>query len=130
MKDIIFVGWVNHGRAPVDGETAKNQYIIAELKKYCKVTVLDFYKKHKHPWIYLQALWAFMIQPKATIVLSTSASNIYSMLKWFKRFRFRISNTLTIFPKLVNLRIRCVSFFFHESWLRKDAMRFQRQQSF
>jgi glycosyltransferase involved in cell wall biosynthesis len=89
MKDIIFVGWVNHGRAPVDGETAKNQYIIAELKKCCKMTVLDFYKKRKHPWIYLQALWAVITQPQATIVLSTSASNIYGMLKWFKRLNLK-----------------------------------------
>ena len=89
MKDVIFVGWVNQGHAPVDGETAKNQYIIAELEKYCKVTVLDFYQKNRHPWIYLQALWAFMIQPKATIVLSTSASNIYSMLKWFKKLNLQ-----------------------------------------
>ena len=85
MKDVIFVGWVNQGKAPVDGETTKNQYIIAELKKYCKVTVLDFYQKRKHPWVYLQALWAVITQPHATIVLSTSASNIYGMLKWFKK---------------------------------------------
>ena len=89
MKDIIFVGWVNHGRAPVDGETAKNQYIIAELKKYCKITVLDFYKKRKHPWVYLQALWSVVTMPQATIVLSTSASNIYGMLKWFKRLNLK-----------------------------------------
>lgn len=89
MKRVIFVGWVRTGKPPVDGETAKNQYIIAELKKYCKVTVLDFYQKNRHPWIYLQALWAFMIQPKATIVLSTSASNIYSMLKWFKKLNLQ-----------------------------------------
>lgn len=89
MKDVIFVGWVNQGRAPVDGETAKNQYIIAELKKYCKVTVLDFYKKRKHPWVYLQALLAVVTQLHATIVLSTSASNIYSVLKWFKRLNLR-----------------------------------------
>ena len=89
MKDIIFVGWVNHGRAPVDGETAKNQYIIAELKKYCKITVLDFYKKRKHPWVYLQALWSVVTKPQATIVLSTSASNIYSMLKWFKKLNLK-----------------------------------------
>jgi glycosyltransferase involved in cell wall biosynthesis len=85
MKRVIFVGWVNQGRAPVDGETAKNQYIIAELKKYCKVTVLDFYKKHKHPWVYLQALWALVSQRRATLVLSTSASNIYGMLRWLKK---------------------------------------------
>lgn len=89
MKKIIFVGWVNQGKAPVDGETTKNQYIIAELKKYCKVTVLDFYQKRKHPWVYLQALWAVITQPQATIVLSTSASNIYGMLKWFKRLNLK-----------------------------------------
>ena len=89
MKDVIFVGWVNLGHAPVDGETAKNQYIIAELKKYCKVTVLDFYKKRKHPWIFLQALCAVVAQPHAIIVLSTSASNIYCMLKWFKNLNLK-----------------------------------------
>lgn len=85
MKQVLFVGWVNQGKAPVDGETTKNQYIIAELKKYCKVTVLDFYEKRKHPWVYLQALWAVIIQYQATIVFSTSASNIYGVLKWFKK---------------------------------------------
>ena len=89
MKDIIFAGWVNQGHAPVDGETAKNQYIIAELKKYCKVTVLDFYEKRKHPWVYLQALWAVVTKPNAAIVLSTSASNIYGILKWFKKLNLQ-----------------------------------------
>lgn len=89
MKNILFVGWVRTGKQPVDGETTKNQYIIAELKKYCKVTVLDFYQKNRHPWIYLQALWAFITQPKATIVLSTSAKNVYGMLKLFKALHVR-----------------------------------------
>ncbi len=89
MKQVLFVGWVNLGKPPVDGETTKNQYIIAELKKYCKVTVLDFYEKNRHPWIYLQALWAFITQPKATIVLSTSAKNVYGMLKLFRVLHVR-----------------------------------------
>ena len=84
MKKILFVGWVNQGRKPVDGETTKNQHIIAILEKYCWVYVLDFYQKKKHPWIFLQAVWAFVKYPKATIVLSTSAQNVYSMLKFFK----------------------------------------------
>ena len=50
-KKVLFVGWVNKGKKPVDGETTKNQYIIAELEKYCDVTVLDFYNKKAHPWI-------------------------------------------------------------------------------
>lgn len=89
MKEIIFVGWVNKGKLPVDGETTKNQYIIAELEKFCKVHVLDFYQKNKHPWIYLQALWAFVRYPQATIILSTSAENIYAMLKLFKRLEVK-----------------------------------------
>ena len=89
MKKIIFVGWVYQGKAPVDGETTKNQYIIAKLRKYCKVKVLDFYQKNRHPWIYLQALWAFITQPKATIILSTSAKNVYGMLKLFKALHVR-----------------------------------------
>ncbi len=89
MKNIIFVGWVNQGKAPVDGETTKNQYIIAELQKYCKVTVLDFYEKNSHPWVYLQALWALLTMPKATIIFSTSAKNVYGMLKLFKRMHLK-----------------------------------------
>ena len=89
MKKVIFVGWVNQGKAPVDGETTKNQYIIAELKKYCKVTVLDFYEKRRHPWVYVQALWALLTKPKATIIFSTSAKNVYAILRLFKRLKVR-----------------------------------------
>lgn len=84
MKHVIFVGWVNQGKPPVDGETAKNQHLITALRKYCRVTVLDFYQKNRHPWVFLQALWAFVSQPKATIIFSTSAKNVYSILKLFK----------------------------------------------
>ena len=89
MKKVLFVGWVNQGRAPVDGETTKNQFIIAELKKYCRVTVLDFYEKRRHPWIYPQALMAFIFQPQATIIFSTSAKNVYAFLRLFKCLHVR-----------------------------------------
>jgi len=89
MKQVIFVGWVREGKPPVDGETTKNQYIIAELKKYCKVTVLDFYQKNRHPWIYLQAVQALVCQPNATIVFSTSAKNVYGILRFFKKLHLR-----------------------------------------
>ena len=105
MKKVIFVGWVNQGRAPVDGETTKNQYIIAELKKYCKMTVLDFYEKRRHPWVYVHALWALLAKPKATIIFSTSAKNVYAILQLFKRLHFRRDIIYWViggaFPKLV-----------------------------
>lgn len=89
MKNVIFVGWVNQGKPPVDGETAKNQHLITALRKFCRVTVLDFYQKNRHPWVFPQALWAFVSQPKATIILSTSAKNVYGMLKLFKALHVR-----------------------------------------
>lgn len=85
MKQVIFVGWISKNAVPVVGETVKNQYILAELEKYCKVYPLDFYQKNKHPWIYLQAIWTFLAHPKASIVLSTSARNVYVMLKLLKK---------------------------------------------
>ena len=89
MKTIVFVGWVNQGKSPVDGETTKNQYIIAELEKHCRLKVLDFYKKNRHPWVFFQALWAFLKYPKATIILSTSAVNVYSFLSFLFQMRIK-----------------------------------------
>lgn len=84
MKKVIIVGYIRQGRPPVDGETTKNQFIIKELEKYCKVYPLDFYEKNKHPWIYLQALWTFVAHSNASVILSTTAKNVYSILKLFK----------------------------------------------
>lgn len=84
MKKVIFVGWIDKGNVPVVGETMKNQYIIGELQKYCNIIALDFYKKNKHPWIYIQAICYFIFHPHASIILSTSAKNVYSMLKLFR----------------------------------------------
>lgn len=89
MKSVIFVGWVSQGKPPVDGETAKNQHLITALRKFCRVTVLDFYQKNRHPWVFLQALWAVISQPKAAIVFSTSAKNIYAVLKLIKALRLK-----------------------------------------
>lgn len=83
-KQVIFVGWISKGAIPVVGETVKNQYIIEELKKYCDVIELDFYQKNKHPWIYLQTIWSFLRYPQASIILSTSAKNVYTMLRVMK----------------------------------------------
>ena len=57
--------------------------------RYCKVTVLDFYEKRRHPWVYVQALWALLAKPKATIIFSTSAKNVYSILRLFKGLHVR-----------------------------------------
>lgn len=86
MKKVILIGRINRGHQPIGGETAKNQALMAELKKHCQVTALDFYRNKQRPWIFLQTLWALLSQPEATIILSTTAKNIYPLLKAFKMF--------------------------------------------
>lgn len=86
MKKVILIGRINKGRMPIGGETAKNQALIVELEKYCQVTALDFYRNKQRPWIFLQTLWALLSKPHATIILSTTAKNIYPLLMSFKLF--------------------------------------------
>lgn len=78
------IGRINHGQLPIGGETGKNQVLVSILQKYVDVVALDFYRNKQRPWIYLQTLWALLRYPDASIVLSTTASNIYPLLKAFK----------------------------------------------
>ena len=88
-KQVILIGRINQGHLPIGGETAKNQALVSALSKCCRVTPLDFYRNKQRPWVYLQTLWALLTQPKATIILSTTASNIYPLLKAFKMLGIR-----------------------------------------
>ena len=83
------IGRINYGHLPIGGETAKNQTLVAELSKYCRVIALDFYRNKQRPWIYLQTLWALLRYPDASIILSTTARNIYPLLKVFKTLRLK-----------------------------------------
>lgn len=83
-RRVILIGRINQGDLPIGGETAKNQALAAEIGKYCRVIALDFYRNKQRPWVYLQTLWALLRYPDATIIFSTTASNIYPLLKVFK----------------------------------------------
>ncbi len=81
MNEVIILGRINLGRPPIGGETAKNQYLMEELGKYCKVIPLDFYRNKQRPWIFPLALFTLLLHPSATLILSTTASNIYVLMK-------------------------------------------------
>lgn len=89
MKDVILIGRINKGHLPIGGETAKNQMLIKVLGRYCDIVGIDFYRNKRRPWVFLQALLALARYSKATIILSTTAANIYSLLKIFKSFGFK-----------------------------------------
>lgn len=81
MKKVILLGRINLHKDPIGGETAKNQNLLIELRKFCKVYPLDFYNNKKRLWIFPYALLVLMFHPKATLILSTDAVNIYGLLR-------------------------------------------------
>lgn len=83
-RRVILIGRINCSHLPIGGETGKNQVLVSVLQKYVDVVALDFYRNKKRPWVYLQTLWALLRYSQATIILSTTASNIYPLLKAFK----------------------------------------------
>ena len=89
QKEVIIIGLIRLGRVPDDGETTKNQFIIKEISKYAKVIPLDFYERRKHPFIYVRTFFAFLFHPKASIIFSTTAKNVYSFIKLFKKIRLK-----------------------------------------
>lgn len=84
MKEVILIGRINKGKLPIGGETGKNQALIAGLTKYSKVYGLDFYRNKKRPWIFVQTIWTILTHPKATLILSSTASNVYPLMKIHK----------------------------------------------
>lgn len=80
-KEVILIGRINVGKQPIGGETAKNQSLVKELKKYCSVYALDFYQNRKRPWIFIQALYTLLFHPSAALILSTTASNVYKLIQ-------------------------------------------------
>lgn len=105
-KRAILIGRINQGQLPIGGETGKNQVLVSVLQKYVDVVALDFYRNKQRPWIYLQTLWALLRYPDASIILSTTASNIYPLLKAFKALGLKRNIIHWIiggeFDKLVN----------------------------
>lgn len=57
--------------------------LLKVFGQYCDIIGIDFYRNKQRPWVFLQALWVLVRYPKASIILSTTAANIYPLLKIF-----------------------------------------------
>lgn len=86
---VLLVGHIRLGEDPIDGETVKNQLILKEIGRYCEVIPLDFfYQKHRFV-LYVRSLLAFILNPTASIVFSTTAKNFISLIKIFRLLRIK-----------------------------------------
>lgn len=86
----IVVGWINKNKPADCGETMKNQLMIQKLEELgVKCYLADFKNWRKHPWVFLQLLWYFVCHYKASIILSSSAKNIYPLLRVLKILGFK-----------------------------------------
>ena len=82
---VIIIGWINKGKPADCGETMKNQLMIHRLEELgVKCYQVDFKNWRRHPWIFAVLLWYLTRHNKASIILSSSAKNIYPLLYIFK----------------------------------------------
>lgn len=86
MNKAIILGWINKGKPADCGETMKNQLMIQKLEELgVKCYLVDFKNWRKHPWVFLQLLWYMLAHRDATIVFSTSAQNVYPMMRLMRQ---------------------------------------------
>lgn len=83
-KKVILVGHIRLGENPIDGETVKNQLLMKEIERYCRVVPLDFFCR-KHRWaLYARSIMTFLLNPSASIIFSTTAKNFMPIIRLFK----------------------------------------------
>lgn len=89
-NEAIVLGWINKGKAADCGETFKNQVLIQQLEKLgVKCWQMDFKHWRWHPWIFLQLIWAMIVHKHTPLILSTSACNVYPMMKLMYRMKWK-----------------------------------------
>ena len=86
---IIFLGSMNLGNKPDDGETMKNIILSEEIEKYAgKVIRIDLRNRPKRYYYLLKLLCILVFSPKRKVVLSASSLVAFKLLKVFLRFGY------------------------------------------
>ncbi len=89
-SEVIVVGWVNYGHEAFNGEDMKNQLMIKKLSEMgVTCHVADFYKWKRHPWVFLKLVVLMFLKRRATLIFSTSAKNVYPMMRLMKALKWR-----------------------------------------
>lgn len=102
IHDIVFIGAINVGELPRDGETAKNQILISYLKtKIPNIKVIDTFFWRRNPLVLLRLFLEIVKLSHKAFVISASTNSVYrlSMILYYLKRRshlyyFVIGNTL------------------------------------
>ena len=90
-SEAIIIGWINKGKPADCGETMKNQLMIRKLEELgIRCRQIDFKNWKRHPWVFFQLVWDIVVHRDNTLVLSTSASNIYLMIEILKKLNWQM----------------------------------------
>lgn len=88
-RKVIYLGWIKAGSVADDGESMKNQLCISRLEELgVKCYKIDTYHWKKHKLRSLALPWLMLTHPRATLVFSSSAQNIYPLMKILKVTRW------------------------------------------
>ena len=91
-SEAIIIGWINKGKPADCGETMKNQLMIRKLEELgIRCRQIDFKNWKRHPWVFFQLVWDIVVHRDNTLVLSTSASNIYLMIEILKKLNWKVN---------------------------------------
>ena len=90
MSNVIFIGWIRKGKPADCGETMKNQLLIKKLEELgVRVRQMDFKDWKRHPWVVFQLFWNIIVHKDETLIMSTSAQNVYPLMKLMKRIGWK-----------------------------------------
>lgn len=93
-NEAIIVGWIRKNKLANCGETMKNQLLIKKLEELgVKCRQMDFKGWKRRPWIIFQLIWNICMHRDDTLIFSTSAANVYPLMKLMKRVNWK-QNTI------------------------------------
>lgn len=89
-NEAIIIGWISVGKPADCGETMKNQLMIRKMEElgvHCRQ--MDFKNWKKHPLVLFRLAWNMIVHKNNPLIFSTSAINVYPMMKLMKILRWK-----------------------------------------
>lgn len=133
-KKVLFIGGCGHGKATVNGVSAKNYFLLAQLRKtFDVVKFVDTDGWKRNPLILLKLVFFLTLYRRHKIVISLNTPSAYRFLKVASSLfasrhicYFVIGGVLADNLKEGKMQaapLRCVNWFLVESFKMRDGMR-------